>query len=87
MDILIKKIDSLIETINNNINTPKELQCFNVKQVASILGASENSVYNMIQTGVLKAFKIGVNESKKPQYRISRETLENYMNNVEVQNG
>ncbi len=78
MQELLKTLDILISKIEN-IKVPQPLECYSVKEVAKIIKGSENSVYNMIQTGVLKAFTIGVNNSKKPQYRISRKILEDYM--------
>lgn len=78
-DAILLKIDNLISKIEK-INAPSELQCYTVKKVANILDASENSIYNMIQSGVIEAFTVGEKGSKKPSYRISREALEKYMN-------
>lgn len=71
LNILISKIEEL--------NTEKSLNCYTVKQVAEILKVSENSVYNMIQSGILEAFTVGTIGSKKPVYRITDEALEKYI--------
>ena len=90
---MLKLIESLNILINKieKLELSQPLTCYTVKEVAEKLKASENSVYNMIESGVLEAFKIGTKESKKPVYRISRDALERFMgkntNINEVHNG
>lgn len=78
MEEIINSINILISKMEK-LNTTQPLECYTVKEVAQILKASENSIYNMIQSGNLKTFAVGEKESKKPVYRISRETLESFM--------
>ncbi len=78
MKELLSSIKVLIDKIDEKCMT-QTLSCYTVKEVAEILKASENSVYNMIQSGLLKAFTVGDVGSKKPSYRISADVLDTYM--------
>ena len=78
MQDLLKTLNVLISKIEN-LNVAQPLTCYTVKEVAEKLKASENSVYNMIQSGILEAFTVGDIGSKKPVYRITNEALEKYI--------
>lgn len=78
MEELLNSLNVLIDKLNKKC-IAQPLKCYTVKEVAEILKASENSVYNMIQSGLLRAFTVGDVGSKKPSYRISGDILDAYM--------
>lgn len=76
------EIQKLIQTLTEeikNLNVNNQLRCYTVEQVAEILEASKNTVYKLIEDGLLIAFQVGRNESKKPTLRVTKEALENYI--------
>lgn len=56
-----------------------DLQSYTIKEVAELLNSSVHTIYNMIISGTLEAYTIGVKGSKKPVYRITKEALSKYI--------
>lgn len=78
----------MLKELKKNI-AANDLQCYTLKEVANFLSASEHTIYNLIMSGALEAFTIGVKGSKKPVYRITKEALKRYIktSTFEVQKG
>ena len=62
----------------------KTKMVYTVEQVAKMWGVHKNSIYNLIMAGQLNAFRVGVEGSKKPTWRIPQQALDEYITNNSI---
>ncbi len=65
----VKMIENLLKALNQN----KELDILNLEETADLLRVSNQTIYNMIKDGKLKAYKIG------REWRFMRKDIESFI--------